>query len=786
MIQNGAILSILAGKVTTPVLFRLLAHCPLTDRAVLIEITSGPRKREGSKQPNYYCPGFVEKTWSKLLQEIDEGTIRETTIALPGWWNWSDDDIRKSYPPRDADKDSPMLESRESKLKLIQPLIKRAEEEDVDVFLQLDREATRLARQLNEHPVKMKDALHRYLAFGSVPNALLSNTPRQGAPGKPRIANEKKLGRKNAAAKAGNEALAGKALTWEDRQNLADGWLLFMRSGTNREEAYLATMGVFYSSGYELKHGVWTPNLLPAEVRPTYANFVYHGPKNDEQLAAARRLMGEGKWERDYRPLIGSATDGIVAAGQVGSIDASPIDVNLNAIFSRICPIGVGRGILVRDVRTGIYCGWHIAIGGVSTADANLAILCAATDKTELLKRYDLPYLDPQAFPPLFFQKLYSDNGELRSIEGIDANVKTLGGSIEFVQSTRADRNSVSESGHHQRHRRLDHHLEGATFGRAARRGEVLPIKNALLTRFEYVRLLLRWMYWANTQQRVPHLLTTEMLRANVEPTRIAIFRWYENNRLVRRRRIDPVLLQAKLLPSFTASVQRNGLVLHRPGTGKAVELLPHAQFNDSYLATSGLIRRALSGGNKHVTVKAHPEDLSKAYLLDIHGVHELKNTSDDVIMIHEGSIPDLCALRDSNRLQTVQTASKIDQDLSDMRAYREEEQERARQERKREQMQQAVQKKPSTDRSSVRKNQAEEKRRSLEIAAERTVNNREIDEPARSSASHAAHAPTDDTSSAARTGEAIKPELNLSNVIPLDRQQVLRKRLSQYHRSRK
>lgn len=786
MISNGTVIAPVNKELPISAVSRLLAKCPLSDRAVLIEVPSGPRKKVGKKHTNYYVRSFYTVPLTKLAEWLDTKQVIETSVTLPGWWYDTDENIRKAFPPRGKAEESSMLAARERKWDMIKTLVELVATQNVDTFLSLDQMADARAKKVGVSPVQMKGTLHRYFAFGSIPNALLPNNPRKGAPGKPRIAKDKKLGRKNAAAKAGNNELEGKLLTWEDRQNLADGWTLYMRPGTNREEAYIATMGVFYNEGYIQKHGVWTPNLLPAHQRPTFRNFEYHGPMGNDSLLAARRLIGEGQWARDYRPLMGTATDGIVGIGHVGSLDASPIDVNLNAIFSRICPVGVGRGVFVRDAKFGIYCGWHVGIGGIGTDDVNLALLCAATDKTKLLKRYDLADLDPEGIPTLLFLKLYSDNGELRSIKGIDANVKEIGSTIEFIESGRGDRNSVSEAGHHQRHRKFDHYLEGSNYGRTTRRGETPPIKNALLNAYEYIRLLIRWIYWVNTQQKVPqHFLTTEMRRDNVQPNRMAIFRWANEHGLVREPRIDLMFLKAKLLPAFTASIHRNGIVLHRPHTGNVVELLPHARFNGDYLATSGLIRRAQNGGDKYVTVKAHPEDLSTAYLIDRNGVHELKNTSHDTILLHEGSIPDLCAMTDSDRLRDIDGATQYDQDLSDQRAYREEEQEIARQERKAERELQKGRHPNNTERSKVRENQVNEKQKSLEAAAMRAAGEATASEGASSET-----APTTATSQNKRLDDDERNQdgalQNIpNNVVDFDRQEIYRKRLSQFHKNR-
>jgi putative transposase len=636
-IAPGMVLAPAGNTMRLSTLHRVIKVFPDIDKAVLIEIPSGPRYSEGNKQPNYYSRGLIIKPCSDLLfWKEDTKEVVEAKISLPALWYCTDEEIRRMYPPRGTAKETSMIARRTKKLDLIAPLIEAFDTADFDRLLALEKQAAVRARALKISKVQVLDALHRYLAFGCFPNALLTNSWRQGAPGVERIPKERKAGRKNAAAKAGNDALAGKILTEEDRKNLKDGWAMYVRPGTPVAEAFIAMSGTFYSEGYSQKNGLWTPNLLDAHQRPTLDEFRYHGPKGDDMLGAARRLMGEGVWARDYRPLLGSASDGVAVIGQVGSVDASPIDVNLNAIFGRLRPIGVGRGLFVRDVRLGMYFGSHVAIGGIGTEEVNLALLDAATDKAALLRRYGLTELDPDGIPSLFFTRYLSDNGELRSLEGINAAVEQLGSRIEFIQSHRADRNSVSESGHHSRHRGIDHHLDGTTRGRQAKRGEQLPITRALLTRFEYVRLLLLWIYWVNTRQQVPHLLNTELRRAGVEPTRIAIYRWAQKNGRVGGKPMDPTFLQAKLMPTFTASIQRNGIVLHRPTTGNAVELLPHARFYDDYLATSGLIRAAVNGNSKYLQVKANPEDLSKVLLVDNKGIHVLRNTSDDVLILSE------------------------------------------------------------------------------------------------------------------------------------------------------
>lgn len=710
---------------------RVLELIPRLDRATLIPIPA-VRKLPGRKQANYYAKGFFSFRLSLLQSLLDTKVIKKTVLQLPGHWHLSDADLRKLSPPKEDPKipledrhRSPLEVRRNFKMKLIDPIIETTQnrERRPPDLTCLDAMVRDRAREVGVSPGQVFDALHRYYAFGCIRNALLPNfTGQSGAPGVPRRAkNNVKLGRKNAAVKAGHPELAGLLLTDTDIQNIQDGFSMFVRGGTTVPQAFLAMSATFYSTGYTLKHGHLVPDLLDAHLRPTPIEFAYHGPRGGNGTGAARRLMGEGEWARNYRPLFGSVRDGIPTIGQVGSLDASPVDVNFVSCSDPLQPIGVGRGLFVRDAWSGLYLGWHVSSGGLGTDDAKLAILRAATDKSSILKRYNLD-LPPEDFPSLFFTKYLSDNGELRSCDGISSIGVELKSRIEFVASGRADRNSPSESGHHSRHRLFDHHLPGTNKGRQAKRGEPLPITNALLNRFGYTRLLLLWIHWANTKQELPlHMIPTEMQREfaaeskPVDRTRIGIFRWAKDNGYVSGKPVDPTYLRAHLLPKFKASVSRTGLILHRPNTGNAVELLHGARFNHEYLALAGIIRECIARGTKHIEVRADPDDLTHVLLLDKHGVHVIPNIKDDFIMVHEGGIADLCAINDSEKVHGVIGASGRDQDGVDQQAFRQEATADAKAHLKLVQKSSSKEAQPDRKRSGVRKAQAAEKRALLD-----------------------------------------------------------------------
>lgn len=712
---------------------RVLEILPHLDLVTLIPIPTGPRKTKENKQASYYAKGFVSKKLSHLEFWLETKLIIITTLDLPAHWYLSDTDLRLLSPPKDDQRvsiedqhRSPLEIKRNFKWKLIEPLISigsRSAEIRPLEFTEIEARVRARAKEAGVSAGQVYDALHRYYAYGCIKNALLpNNIAKSGAPGKPRRGkNGVKLGRKNAATKAGDTALSGLILGETDIQNIEDAYTAFVQPGATIKQAFLSMSSTYYSTGHTLKHGYLVPNLLDAHQRPTESEFRYHGPLGKDSVGAARRLMGEGNWARNYRSLCGSVRDGITTIGLTGSLDASPIDVNLVACNNPLQPIGVGKGLFVRDAWLGLYVGWNISIGGLGTNEAKLAILRAATNKSKLLERHNLD-LPSEDFPSLFFSRYLSDNGELRSCDGIKSIVDDLTSRIEFVASGRADLNSVSESGHHARHRGFDHHIEGTTKGRSAKRGEPLAITKALISKFAYERLLILWIHWINTKQELPlHLIPTEMQREfsaqgkTLNRTRIGIYRWANENGYVSGTRVNPDYLRAHLLPRFTASVQRGGLILHRPNTGNAVELLHGARFNHEYLAQTDIIRDAMRSGKKHIEVCADPDDLSQIILIDKHGPHFIPNIKDDLIFIQEAGIPDLCAINDAEKLNNINVASQRDQDLTDQQSFRKEEQSDAREKKKIAKDALGNGKMPSTKRAGVREAQATEKRNHLD-----------------------------------------------------------------------
>jgi hypothetical protein len=662
-------------------LHRVLEIRKRSNSATLIPIPIQPRQSPEAQQKNYYAKGFIVARLTELEHWLETRQIQRTEVNVPAHWLMSDAQLRAMLSRgRNKDETPPALARRDTNWKLIEPLVPApsGSGKPQHNLACLDALVKGRAKDAKVSAGKVFDALHRFYAYGCIVNALLPQTiGRCGNPGNSRFAkNGIKLGRKNAAYKAGKSTSPGLILTERDVENIQDGYK-FIRPGTSTKEAYLLMSAAFYSSGYSTRHGKLKPDLLPKHERPTFEDFKYHGPQGPGATSVARRLMGEGEWLKNHRPLQGTARDGVIAAGQTGSIDASPIDIHLVSCFNPLQSIGVGRGLFVRDIYSGLFLGWTISECNPTVEDAKLAILRAAESKEHLIQKHGLDF-PAEDFPSLLFAKYQSDNGEVRCRDGITVITESMKSKVEFIPSQRADLNSPSETGHQIRHKTLDCQLPGATFGRQTKRGEVAPVLNSMMSKYAYMQVLIDWIHWFNVEKKIDlREIPTEMQRdfaregKALTRTRLELFRWARLNGYVTGQPINLDYLRAHLLPKFQATINRDGIWLHRPNNGSNIELLKGAKFNDVYLAESGLMREAASRKSMHIEVRADPDDLAAIFIIDRHGVHRIPNIKDDQILLMEGSIADLCGMNDAQTLANSESTQEVEQALCDKASFR-------------------------------------------------------------------------------------------------------------------
>jgi hypothetical protein len=508
------------------------------------------------------------------------------------------------------------------------------------------------AQALKIRPKRIVRAIRIYLAGGMVKQALLprwdrcngANTPKLPRATKPGQS-PKKAGRKNIAVRNGHSDKGGISLSEEVRQILRQGWRTHKKPGYSAKRAYELTMGQFFNvdvKDCEKGHRI---TLLPQSELPTIHQFRRHGPGRDPAMSTRRINLGEHRYARNERPLVGTARDGLMAACQKAYIDSTPEDQNLVSSVDPLVRMPQSYNTKVVEAYTGYLAGFYSSFERPSTLTSLAALFHAEQDKVDFCKRYGVD-IDPDDWIAVSFRVVQGDNGEAKSEEGIHA---MTGAEItaEFTQSYAAELKGPVESAHHVVASGAGHLVAGSSRGRRHERGDDNPAKDACQTHERYMNAAIRKILYHNNVEPVEHLLTLEMRREDVKPTRGAILKWLIKKGYVATSPSDATTLRTRCLPWLHGVIRRDGIRLYDPRSDKK-RLIVHLRYSSEELLATGLTDIGKST-SKSCRVHVDPSHLGKAWLT-YQGTIELELQTKDPELVNL-TLREWLQITDSERL---------------------------------------------------------------------------------------------------------------------------------------
>lgn len=156
--------------------------------------------------------------------------------------------------------------------------------------------------------------------------------------------------------------------------------------------------------------------LLPEGERPSIYQFRHVLKKHFTPEQVRRGKKGDKNFDRENKPMVGSALEECAGVGHIYEIDATILDVFLVSIANRAHIIGKPTLYLIYDRKSRLCVGFYIGLENASWTGAMLAILSIAADKRALCNKYGIPY-DPADWPAdgIFPAKFLGDRGEMAS-----------------------------------------------------------------------------------------------------------------------------------------------------------------------------------------------------------------------------------------------------------------------------------------------------------------------------------------------------------------------------------
>jgi len=293
-----------------------------------------------------------------------------------------------------------------------------------------------------------------------------------------------------------------------------------------------------------------------AEAFPTMDQFKYHA----KRYLDMRKRIGEKKFDRNYRPLLGSSSSEAEGPGEKYQIDATVADIYLVSKWSR--KVVVGRPILyfVTDVFSRMITGFYISLEGPSWLDAMMAVYYAIMDKTEFCSRYG-KHISPEAWPCKGIpQQLLTDNGELVS-KSSEVLIEGLGIHLQNTTAWRPDMKGIVEQSFHMLNTSTKMMLPGAVQPNWQERGAPDYKQDALLNLREFYQIVIEYVLKHNARTLSEHpQLAEDTIRDGVPAIPIRLWEWGIENRSGALRSIGSQEAAYALLPSAQATVTQSGI----------------------------------------------------------------------------------------------------------------------------------------------------------------------------------------------------------------------------------
>jgi hypothetical protein len=619
----------------------LILHADkLMDLVVVIPSTA--RHRAGRT----YFVGYRRISYKAILEALVIGApqlVQEPFTARPSSC-LADEDLNKKYR-RPGQSESNSLMTLKIRWLMIEPLVTSLDREvlfDKNMLhAEVVRRATELAdsstyQKIFEDSVRskgkagevrnawsfekrvqalvaeIKRLLNQYWAGGSARGALINFSSNCGGRGKRKKVSGTALGRKSARTKSGeidHEPLiiSSGGRDEEIIMHCIDHYLV---RGVTVAHAVRRMWADFYSESVQLDSGKTVRRFLPPNRRPTRSQFEYRMRLAKPEQAAWRKHLAPNEFERNFRAVMGSATDDVKAVGQRGGIDASPIDFQLVRLTDRLARIGGANRLLLADSLYGYIPGFYLGLESPSSMTVKLAVHHALNpDKSQWLDALGLDQ-DPDDWIPIHFTNLWADNTDLRSVE-VMACLTGIGTNIHYVPVRRADRNPIAESSHHAIHRLVDHKMHGSTFGRSRmERGEESAIDRARHTLIQAIRETARAVHAHNTVE-LDIARPLWMREQGVPPTRLHMTRATIERGMVARSLCSFETAHMHLLPRHQGTFTSQGVRLHRQDTGNKVCFVEPLVYVSTHQYVVRKVEEARRGG------KRDPDYFRATFLID-------------------------------------------------------------------------------------------------------------------------------------------------------------------------
>jgi len=519
-------------------------------------------------------------SWSELQELSRDGTLRLSEFVLPGQLLLKDEDLPPHY-----------ILHRDRWWSVLSELVDGPRR-----FLLYEEKGPLVAdvalrRNVPKGTIYQK--IYRYFYYGLIPNAFLPRFDQRGGPGIQRVANNgvAKRGRpRDSVALGYDEQQLGVNVTKEDLENFR--WAL----KTFYVQSEYKDFAAVYRTMCRLRYSDRTEAglIVPVSDRPTLGQFKYHAKHFSDLHEILKKRIGNKKWNKDYRAVIGRSSAEVLGPTDQFEIDATVGDVYLVSSYNRNWIIGRPVIYVVLDKFTNYFVGVYVGLEGPSWEGARLALLNAFSDKTEFLRHYDITPRVPWDAHHISVS-VVADRAELLSKNA--GGLKTgLGIATDICANSRADWKGLVEQKFNFLNNTVIHFVPGAVLKRIRERGGRDYALDGTLTLYEFTQIIIRAILHWNEHHVMRDRLTPAMIRKGINATPGDLWRYglSELTGGTPTRTSDE--LYAHLLPQAKATVREDGIHFG------------HLRYSSRYALDRHWFEIARNRGRFSVDIRFNPE----------------------------------------------------------------------------------------------------------------------------------------------------------------------------------
>ncbi len=389
--------------------------------------------------------------------------------------------------------------------------------------------------------------LYRYWAGGMTKHALCPQYNKRGAPGKARQST-KRLGRpiqyprNNPGLQIGPKERA------------------FIKEAIEKHYTKHTKYSFRYAYQEMLKaHYTDTVTGTLAEAYPTENQFRYHA----QQFVDVKKRVGSVVYNKDMRGITGSSRQDADGPGDLYQIDTTIADVYLVAHDDRQAIVGRPQLYFVTDVFSRMIVGFYTCLESASWDTARAALLNTFSDKVHLCHQYGIEITEDQWPCKGLPRALALDNGELIS-KASNAIIDGLGITVKNEPAWRPDLKGIVESRFRLLNLATKAKLPGSVLPDFQQRGAPDYRMDAILTLTEFTQVVIHFILEHNNRPMGQHPQPMpDLLKDNVPPIPLALWRWGIRCRAGNLRQVAPELLQIALSQRDQATVTARGIKFH-------------------------------------------------------------------------------------------------------------------------------------------------------------------------------------------------------------------------------